>query len=140
MSLTQSFGGQYSLTYDKYSMMLQNACIRYDKDLKHKPSPTSRAVYQHNTADDDMHILEEEEDLMDNEDDPYEIGSTHDGSYHIHKTNSRRQPHIKPFNTRKPYDKSNLPSPKPRYNGPVYLPRHIYHMLHEDAKKGPRSI
>ena len=47
MSLTQSFTGQYSLTYDKYFMMLQNACIRYDKTLKQTPSPTSRAVYQH---------------------------------------------------------------------------------------------
>ena len=39
MSLTQPSNGQYSLTYDKYFMMLQNACIRYDKTLKHKPSP-----------------------------------------------------------------------------------------------------
>ena len=31
MSLTQSCTGQYSLTYDKYFMMLQKACIRYDK-------------------------------------------------------------------------------------------------------------
>ena len=27
--------------------MLQNACIRYDKSLKQKPSPTAGAVYQH---------------------------------------------------------------------------------------------
>ena len=27
MSLTQSYSGQYSLTYDKYFMMLQNACM-----------------------------------------------------------------------------------------------------------------
>ena len=33
MSLTQSSTGQYSLTYDKYFMMLQNTCIRYDKTL-----------------------------------------------------------------------------------------------------------
>ena len=25
--------------------------------------------------------------------------------------------------------------PKPRYNGPVYLPKHIYNMLSEDIKK-----
>ena len=31
MSLTHSSTGQYSLTYDKYFMMLQNICIRYDK-------------------------------------------------------------------------------------------------------------
>ena len=28
-------------------LLLQNACIRYDKSLKQKPSPTSIAVYQH---------------------------------------------------------------------------------------------
>ena len=44
MSLTQSSIHQYSLTYDEYFMMLQNACIRYDKTAS-KPSPTSRAVY-----------------------------------------------------------------------------------------------
>ena len=41
MSLTQSFTGEYSLTYDKYFMMLQNACMMYAKSLKPKPSPTS---------------------------------------------------------------------------------------------------
>ena len=30
MSLTNSSSGQVSITYDKYFMMLQNACIRYD--------------------------------------------------------------------------------------------------------------
>ena len=33
MSLTHTSTGKYSLTYDKYLMMLQNACIRYDKTL-----------------------------------------------------------------------------------------------------------
>ena len=47
MSLTHSSTGQYSSTNDKNFMMLQNACIRYDKTLKQKPSTTSRAVYQH---------------------------------------------------------------------------------------------
>ena len=34
----------FSITYHEYFMMLQNACIRYDKTLKQKPSTTSRAV------------------------------------------------------------------------------------------------
>ena len=53
MSLTQPSNGQYSLTYDKYFMILQNACIRYDKTLKYKPSPRSRAVCQHDIDDDE---------------------------------------------------------------------------------------
>ena len=45
-------------------MMLQNACIRYDKTLKQKPSTTSRAVYQHELEDDySIHI--EEDDYLD---------------------------------------------------------------------------
>ena len=58
MSLTQSSTGQYSLTDDKYFMMLQNACIRYDKTLKHKPSTTSRAVYQYEVEEDPSTLLE----------------------------------------------------------------------------------
>ena len=61
MSLTQSSSGCYSLTYDEYIMILQNACIRYDKTMKHKPSPTSRAVYQHELDDDDPCIPDDEE-------------------------------------------------------------------------------
>ena len=49
----QSSTGQYSLSYDKYFMMLQNASIRYDKSMKHNPSQSSRAVYQHEIDDDD---------------------------------------------------------------------------------------
>ena len=31
LSLTNSYTSHYSITYDKYFTMLQNACIRYDK-------------------------------------------------------------------------------------------------------------
>ena len=44
-------------------MMLQNACIRYDKSLKQKPSTTSRAVYQHE-LDDVPNIHDEEGDYL----------------------------------------------------------------------------
>ena len=61
MSLTQSSTGQYSLTYDKYFMMLQNASIGYDSTLKHKPSTTCRAVYQHEIEDDPSSHVEEDD-------------------------------------------------------------------------------
>ena len=44
MSLTNSSSGHFSITYDEYFIMLQNACIRYDKTLKLKPSTMSRAL------------------------------------------------------------------------------------------------
>ena len=64
MSLTNSSSGQVSITYDKYFMMLQNACNRYDKNLKQKPSATSRAVYQHELVD-DPGIQDKEDDYLD---------------------------------------------------------------------------
>ena len=44
ISLTNSSSGQVSITYDKYFMILQNACFRCDKK--------SRAVCQHGLDDD----------------------------------------------------------------------------------------
>ena len=52
MSLTNSYSSHYSITYDKYFTMLQNACIKYDKSLKQKPSSRARAVYQHELDED----------------------------------------------------------------------------------------
>ena len=97
--------------------------------------PTSRAVYQHDTADEDIHTQEEEEDFHDSSQDIDEIGTAHDDIYNIHKTTSKSPSHSKPLNPRKPHDKFKAPNPKPRYHRHVYLPPHIYHMLHEDVKK-----
>ena len=78
MSLTQSSTGQYSLTYDKYFMMLQNTCIRYDNTLKHKPSPTSRGVYQHDIADDDPSIPDDDDEYPEDDYVPDGIDTTSD--------------------------------------------------------------
>ena len=64
ISLTHSSTGQYSITYEKYFMMLQNACIMYDRTLKQKHSTISRAVYKHE-LDDDPSIQDEEDDYLD---------------------------------------------------------------------------
>ena len=45
-------------------MMLQNACIRYDKTPKQKPSTASTAVYQHE-LDEDPSAHDEEDDYLD---------------------------------------------------------------------------
>ena len=44
-------------------MMLQNACIRYDKTLKQKPSTTCRAAYQHEIDEDPSVHYEKHDDL-----------------------------------------------------------------------------
>ena len=138
LSLTQSSTGQYSLIYDKYFVMLQNACIRYDKTLKHKPSPTSRAVYQHDIADDDPFIPDDEDEYLEDDYTPEDIDTPSDDMFNVYRTNFKRSPHIKSLIHRQPNGKfkpyTGTP-PKPRYNGPVYLPKHIYNMLSEDIKK-----
>ena len=41
-----------TMGYDNYLTLLQNACIRYDSNLKSRPSPASRAAYQHDLSHD----------------------------------------------------------------------------------------
>ena len=94
MSLTNSSSGHVSITYDKYFMMLQNACIRYDKNLKQKPSTISRAVYQHE-LDDDPSIHDEEDDYLEDHFAPNSIDTPSDDIYNVHNTNLRRTPHVK---------------------------------------------
>ena len=46
ISLSSSTPGP-TMVYDNYLTLLQNACIRYDINPKSRPSPASRAAYQH---------------------------------------------------------------------------------------------
>ena len=41
-----------TIGYDNYLTLLQNACIRYDSNLKSRPSLASRAAYQHELSSD----------------------------------------------------------------------------------------
>ena len=137
MSLTHSSSGHFSTTYDQYIIMLQNVCIRYDKSLKQKPSTTSRAVYQHE-LEDDHSIHDEEDDYLDENFAPDGIDTSSDDIYNVHNTNFNRSPHVRSLILRTPPGKSKpkkaLP-PKPRCNGSIYLPNHIYNMLSEDTNK-----
>ena len=105
MSLAQFLTGQYSLTYDKYFMMLQDACIRYDKTLNHKPSTTSRAVYPYE-VEDDPNTNDEEDDYLDDNFAPDGIDTPSDDTYNVHNTNFKRTPHVKSFISRKSPGKS----------------------------------
>ena len=58
--------------------------------------------------------------------------------YYVHNTNFKRTPNVKSLIPRNPPGKSKpnkSTPPKPRYDGPIYLPKHIYNMLSEDIKK-----
>ena len=58
ISLSSSTPGP-TMGYDNYLTLLQNACIRYDSNLKSRPSPASRAAYQHELSHDQhgMYVL-----------------------------------------------------------------------------------
>ena len=75
-------------------MMLQNACIRYYKTLKEKPSTTSRAVYQ-DEIDEDPSLHNEEDDYLDDNFAPDGIDTPSDDIYNIHNTKFNRIPHVK---------------------------------------------
>ena len=91
MSITHSSSGQFSITYDKYFMMLQNTCIRDDKTLKQKPSTTARAVYQHE-LDEDPSVHDKEDDYLDDNFAPDGIDAPSDDIYNIQNTNFNRTP------------------------------------------------
>ena len=58
--------------------------------------------------------------------------------YNVHNTNFKRTPQVKSLIPRKPngnFKPHKGISPKHRYNGPVYHPKHIYNMLSEEMKK-----
>ena len=51
ISLSSSTPGP-TMGDDNYLISFQNACIRYDRNLKSRPSPASRAAYQHELSHD----------------------------------------------------------------------------------------
>ena len=86
--------------------------------LKHKPSTTCRAVYQHE-IEDDPSTHDEEDDYLDDNFAPDGIVTPSDDMYDVHKTNFKRTPHVKSLIPRKSPGKSKphkAMSPKPRYN------------------------
>ena len=92
----------------------------YDKALKHKPSTTSRTVYQHE-VEEDPSVHDEEDDYLDDNFALDGIDTPSDDIYNVHNTNFMRNPHVKSLIHRKAPGKSKphkgMP-PQPRYNGP----------------------
>ena len=121
--------------YDNYLTLLQNACIRYDSNLKSRPSPASRDVYQHDLS-------------HDHTDNPYpqddsSSGTTYGGIdmpaeefYQVQTTNLNRPPNVSTITPRKPTNAPPPGRPNPRRSpGPIYLPANIYKLLSDVAIK-----
>ena len=134
ISLSSSTSGP-TMGYDNYLTLLQNACIRYDSNLKSRPSPASRAAYQHELS-------------ADQHDNPYpqaysSTGTTYGGIdmpaeefYQVHTTNLNRPPNISTITPRKPTTAPPPGRPNPRRSpGPIFLPANIYKLLSDVAIK-----
>ena len=134
ISLSSSIPGP-TMGYDNYLTLLQNACIRYDSNLKSRPSPASRAAYQHDLS----------HDLHDN---PYPQDSSSSGTvyggidmpaeefYLVHTTNLNRPPNVSNLTPRKPTTAPPPGRPTPRRSpGPIFLPANIYKLLSDVAIK-----
>ena len=92
ISLSSSTPGP-TMRYDNYLTLLQNACIRYDSTLKSRPSPASRAAYQHELSPDQQDNLYPQ--------DSSSTGTAYGGIdmpaeefYQVHTTNLNRPPNV----------------------------------------------
>ena len=138
ISLSSSTPGP-TMGYDNYLTLLQTACIRYDSNIKSRPSPASRAAYQHELSHDQY-------------DNPYpqdysSSGTTYGGIdmpaeefYQVHTTNLNRPPNVSTnVSTITPRKPTSSPPPgRPtsrRCPGPIFLPANIYKLLSDVAIK-----
>ena len=125
----------FNMGYDNYLTLLQNACIRYDSNQKSRPSPASRAAYQHDLSPDHHENL-------------YPQGYSSSGTtyggidmpaeefHHVHTTNLNRPPTISTLTPRKPTNSPPTGRPTSRRSpGPIYLPGNIYKLLSDVAIK-----
>ena len=111
ISLSSSTPGP-TMGYDNYLTLLQNACIRYDSNLKSRPSPASRAAYQHELSH-DQHGNPYPQDSSSS-------GTTYGGIempaeefYKVHTTNINRPPNVSTITPRKPTSSLLLVDPPP---------------------------
>ena len=106
ISLSSSSPGP-TMGYKNYLTLLQNACIRYDSTLKSRPSPASRAAYQHELSH-EQHDHPYRQDYSSS-------GITYGGIdmpaeefYQVHTIKLTRPPNVSTITPRKP-----TPSPPP---------------------------
>ena len=124
-----------TMGYDNYLTLLQNACMRHDSNLKSRPSPASRAAYQHDLSHDHPDNL--------NPQDYSSSGTTYGGIdmpaeefYQVHTTNLNRPPIVSTLTPRKPINAPPPGRPNPRWSpGPINLPANLYKLLSDVAIK-----
>ena len=117
ISLSSSTPGP-TMGYDNYLTLLQNACIRYDSNLKSRLSPASRAAYQHALS----HDQHENPYPQDNYCTGSGIDMPAEEFYQVHTTNLNRPPNVSTITPRKPTTAPPTGRPTPRRSpGPIFL-------------------
>ena len=93
------------------------------------PSSTARADYQYE-LDEDSGTDGDEGGLLEEGFAPDGIDTPSDDFYNINTTNFNRNPQVESLIPRTSTGRLKPKGPfnRPRYNGPVYLPKHIYYM------------
>ena len=128
ISLSSSTPGP-TMRYDNYLTLLQNACIRYDSHHTSRPSPASRAAYQHELTP-DQHNNPYLQDSSSSGTTYGGIDMPADEFYQVHTTNLNRPPNVSTLTPRKPTPAPPTGRPTPRWShGPFFLPANIYKLL-----------
>ena len=134
ISLSSSTPGP-AMGYDNYLTLLQNACIRYDSTHTSKPSPASRAAYQHELSP-DQHDNSCPQDYSSSCTTYGGIDMPAEEFYQVHTTNLNRPPSVSTTTPRKPIPSPPTGRPNPRRSpGPIFLPANIYKLLSDVAIK-----
>ena len=124
-----------TMGYDNYLTLLQNACIRYDSNLKSRPSSACRTAYQHDLSPDHPDHLYPQ--------DHSSSGTTYDvidmpaeEFYQVPTTNLNKPPPVSTLTPRKPINAPPAGRPTARRSpGPIYLPVNSYKLLSDVAIK-----
>ena len=134
ISLSSSTPGP-TMGYDNYITLLQNACIRYDSNLNSRPSPASRAAYQHELSP-VQHDNPQPQDSS-------STGTTYGGVdmlaeefCQVYTTNLNWTPNVSTITSRKNTTAPTTGRPNPRRSpGTIFLPANIYNLLSDVAIK-----
>ena len=124
-----------TMGYDNYLTLLQNACIRYDSNLKSQPSPDSRAAFQHELSHEQLEHPYPQ-DYSSSGTTYGDIDMPAEEFYQVHTTNIKRPPIVSTITPRKSPSSPPTGRPTPRRSPvPIFLPANIYKLLSDVAIK-----
>ena len=101
-----------TMEYDNYLNLLQTACIRYESNLKSRPSPAPRDAYQHELSP-DQHDNPYPQDYSSTCTTYGGIDMPAEEFYQVHTNNLNRPPNVSTIAPRKPTTAPPLVDPAP---------------------------